>query len=136
MPRNTLSCLFLAAIMLGLAACDAFPRTTPPDPPAPSQTRVVRLTLDPDTVAFGDTVLTHVVIEDSLDTRFRYEWGSDRSQLVPVDGQLNGPRVRFIPPRLRADSGEVRNITSSVWITNDVPGTRSVTYSFSIPVQH
>ena len=136
MPRNTLSCLFLAAIMLGLAACDAFPRTTPPDPPSPSQTRVVRLTLDPDTVAFGDTVLIHVVIEDSLDTPFRYEWGAQESRLVQVDGRLDGPRIRYVPPGLGAQPGEVRNITSSVWITNNVPGTRSVTYPFSIPVQY
>ena len=128
--------LLLPTLALALAACDTFPKTTPPDPPRPAQTSVVRLTLDPDTVAVGDTTLIHVVIEDSLDTRFRYYWGSQESRLVPVDGRLDGPRVRYVPPRLRADSGEVRNVTSSVIITNGVQGSRSVTYSFSIPVQH
>ena len=128
--------LLIPLLAFVLAACDVGVNTTPPDPPRPAQTRVVRLTLDPDTVAVGDTTLIHVVIEDSLDTRFRYYWGGQESRLYPVNGRLDGPRVRYVPPRLRAEPGEVRNVISSVGITNDVPGTRSVVYSFSIPVLH
>ena len=101
----------LLLLTLALAACDTFPKTTPPDPPRPSQTRVVRLTLDPDTVAVGDTTLIHVVIEDSLDTRFRYEWIGN---VVPVDGRINGPRVRWVAPQITASPGEVHNIPGSV----------------------
>lgn len=131
-PISRACCLVVALAML--AACDIGVTTTPPDPPSPSQTRVVRLTLDPDTVAVGDTTLIHVVIEDSLDTQFRYEWDMPVSQLLPVDGSLDGPRIRFVVPPLGGTPGEVLTITSSVKITNDVPGTRSVTHSFAIPV--
>ena len=107
---------------------------TPPDPPSPAQTRVVRLTLDPDTVAVGDTTLIHVVIEDSLDTRFRYVWGMPSELMLPVDGRLDGPRVGVIVPRTSTDSGRVVPAGTLVRITNDVPGTRSVVYAFDIPI--
>ena len=128
----TLRSLLLASALATFAACDIGVTTTPPDPPTPSQTRVVRLTLDPDTVAVGDTTLIHVVIEDSLDTRFRYEWGMPNT--LPVDGRLDGPRIRFVAPRVSEDSGLVMNVPSLVRITNDVPGTRAVTHAFAVPI--
>ena len=94
----------------------------------------MRLTLDPDTVAVGDTTLIHVVIEDSLDTRFRYDWSLHEEHILPVDGRLDGPRIRFVAPRGSPDSGRVTHVVSSVWVTNGVQGTRSVTYSYSIPI--
>ena len=73
---RVLSLPLVVAFFATLAACDGLgpPASIPPGPPPAAQTRVVRLTLDPDTVAVGDTTLIHVVIEDSLDTRFRYLW--------------------------------------------------------------
>ena len=121
-------------MLSALAACDVGPVTTPPDPPAPAQTRVVRLTLSPDTVAVGDTTLIHVVIKDSLDARFRYEWGIDRSYRLPVDGRLDGSQIRFIAPRVSSDTGLVMHVPTLVRITNDVRGTRAVVHAFSIPI--
>ena len=124
--------LALSVMLSALAACDVGPVTTPLDPPTPAQTRVVRLTLDPDTVAVGDTTLIHVVIEDSLDARFRYEWGMPNT--LPVDGRLDGPQIRFVAPRVSEDTGLVLSVSSGVRITNDIPGTRAVVHSFSIPI--
>ena len=122
------------AALLALAACDTIGPgpSPPPGPPPPAQTRVVRLTLDPDTVAVGDTTLIHVVIRDSLDARFRYLWGMFNT--LPVDGRTDGPRIRFVAPRTSTDSGRLVGAGASVTITNDVPGTRPVRYSFSIPI--
>ena len=130
--------LFALPLAAGLAltACDVGVTTPPPAPPSPTQTRVVRLTLDPDTVVVGDTTLIHAVIEDSLDTSFRYEWGIRENLLLPVGGRLDGPRIRFVAPRTSQDSGRVVPAISSVRTTNDVPGTRGVTYSFAIPIRN
>ncbi|OZC04430.1 hypothetical protein [Rubricoccus marinus] len=124
--------LFLAA---ALVACDIGPpATAPPSTGGGPQTRVVRLTLDPDTVAVGDTTLIHVVITDSLDTSFRYLWGMPYT--LPVEGRSDGPKVRFIAPRTSDVPGRVSSAGASVRITNDAPGTRSVVYSFSIPIRN
>ena len=125
---------FLIPAVLLLAACDVGVEAIPPREPSPPQTRVVRLTLDPDTVAVGDTTLITVVIEDSLDARFRYEWGMPRESMLPVVGRLDGPHVRVIAPRTSQDAGRVVNAGSLVRITNDVPGTRSVVHAFDIPI--
>ena len=134
--KRLLALALVGGYFAAFAGCDSIgpPPLVPPGPPSPAQTRVVRLTLDPDTVLARDTVLVHVVIEDSLDTRFRYLWGMDRASLLPVDGRIDGPRVRHIAPRTSDEAGRVVNAGSSVIITNEVPGTRAVTYSFSIPI--
>ena len=127
------------AAALALAACDVSlgpPPSTPPDPPAPLQTRVERVELSPDTVAVGDTVLIHVVIRDSLDTSFRYIWGMPRKSMIPVDGRLDGPRVRVVAPRTSEVPGRVVPAGTSVYVTNGVQGSRGVTYSFSIPIRN
>ena len=124
--------LFLAA---ALVACDIGPpATAPPSTGGGPQTRVVRLTLDPDTVAVGDTTPIHVVIEDSLDTRYRYVWLMPNT--LPVDGRTDGPRIQLVAPRTSDVPGRVSSAGASVRITNDVPGTRSVVYSFSIPIRN
>lgn len=118
-----------------LAACDVGPPYSPPPGPGPApQTRVVGVRLSPDTVAALDTVLIHVLIEDSLDTRFRFLWGMPNT--LPVDGRLDGLRIRHIAPRTSTTPGLVSPAGSSVIITNDVPGSSAVTHSFSIPVRN
>ncbi|MEL6616649.1 MAG: hypothetical protein AAFQ43_12980 [Bacteroidota bacterium] len=134
MTRTLLLPLFATVGLL--VACDTGITTTPPGPGPAPQTRVIGVRLDPDTVAALDTVLIHVLIEDSLDTRFRYLWGFDRSFVLPVDGRLDGPRIRFIAPRTSTTPGRVANTVTSVTITNDVPGTRPVRHSFSIPIRN
>ena len=70
-----LSLLLTVGLLACLAACDSIGVNTRPPGPGPApQTRVLRLTLDPDTVVVGDTTLITVAIEDSLDARFRYDW--------------------------------------------------------------
>ena len=128
--------------LLALAACDlAALDSPPPAPPPPVQTYVLGVRLHPDTVAVGDTLLIHAVIRDSLDARFRFNWSGltnpySEWRYLPVDGQRDGPRVRFIVPDIGGEPGEVVGMTSGVRVDNEVPGTRPISYPFNIPVQH
>ena len=92
------------------------------------------MTLDPDTVAVGDTTLIHVVVEDSLDAGLRFIWSMPEAWLVPVDGGLEGPRVRFVAQPTGRGPGEVEPASGGVGITDDLPRTRSVDIVFDIPV--
>ncbi len=74
------------------------------------QTNILGVHLTRDSVAVGDTVYIHCVIEDSLDTSFEFAWNIRGSQ-VPVDGRTDGARIGWIatttPIRLAAGEGEM-----------------------------
>ena len=131
---------FALAVCAALVACDGL-GSPPPGPPPPLQTRILEIRLEPDTVAAADTVLMHAVIEDSLDTSFRYEWdgvGTSHNdwRYLPVDGRRDGPRVRFIAPEFSNSPGEVVNVVNGVRVDNDEPGTRPQYKTFYVPVQN
>ncbi len=62
--------LSLSLVVL-VAGCDY---TQEGGEPTAGQTRILRIEQQPSPVAVGETVTFRVVIEDSLDTRFRYYW--------------------------------------------------------------
>lgn len=134
MTSSRVSLLALLLLAATLTGCDGPPFGTPPDPEPPPQTEILEIRLDPDTVAVGDTVLIHVVIRDSLDTRFVYEWGLDEDRVVPVDGTTMGPKIRYIAPRSSDVSGEVDPIRRSVEIDNGSTDSTKVVESFRIPI--
>ena len=49
--------------------------STAPDPSPPLQTRILQVKVEPNPVAMGDTATFTCIIADSLDKRFRFEWG-------------------------------------------------------------
>ena len=79
MRRNlilTLACCFALASALLVAACDI--TGTGGDNPGndlrPLQTQILRVKMDPDPVAVGDTVRFTCVIKDSLNAQFTFYW--------------------------------------------------------------
>lgn len=123
---------FALALCTTLVACDGFGPSPPPEPPPPPLTRVVALRFDPDTVAVADTMLIHVVVEDSLNDGLTYDW--QMGPIIPVDGRTNGPRIGWIAQPTGGQPGEVKTVVGSVLIRSDVPGSRILSYVFSIPV--
>ena len=67
----TLFLVLTALLLVGLLhGC-----STAPDPEPPLQTLILGVTVDPNPVAIGDTATFTCIIEDSLDKRFKFEWG-------------------------------------------------------------
>jgi hypothetical protein len=56
--------------------------STAPDPSPPLQTRILQVKVEPNPVTMGDTATFTCIIADSLDERFRFEWG------IAGDGSL------------------------------------------------
>ena len=99
----------LVTLAFLLAGCDiSVGETEPPDPDPPAQTEIVRIEVIPNPVAAGDTALFRAIIEDSLDTRFRYSWTGD------------GGRFAGVEPRFRSVTVDTNSIR---WIAPREPGT-------------
>ena len=71
----TLFCGFALTSVLLVAGCDSWPGGENPgeEEPVP-QTRILRVEVDPDTVAVGDTARFTCIIADSLNERFVFKW--------------------------------------------------------------
>ena len=106
-----------SALLLLAVGCD-FGEQGPPDPIPPVQTEIVRIEVIPSPVAAGDTALFRAVIEDSLDTRFRFFWSKDSGRFVRGDDRdfvavTDTNSVRWVAPQspgvynqaVRADNG-------------------------------
>ena len=78
MKRNlilTLFCGFALTSVLLVAGCDSWPGGENPGEGEPvPQTRILRVEVDPDTVAVGDTARFTCIIADSTDERFVFKW--------------------------------------------------------------
>lgn len=103
-----------------------------PEPDSIPQTKVLSIELYPDTVAVGDTVLIHCIIEDSLDSRFKFYWGFGSP--IPVNGTINGSKIRFKAKRTSDIPGVVEDVSTVVRVDNDSEDSLSVTEVFRIPI--
>jgi len=65
---KSLTAFLLAVLFLGVSC------TTSPEIQPPSQTRILRVEVEPNPVMVGDTATFTCIIEDSLDERFRFAW--------------------------------------------------------------
>ena len=78
MKRNailTLFCCFALTSVLLVAGCDiSGPGGDNPGGEDKPQTRILRVEVEPEPVAVGDTVRFTCVIADSLDERFSFSW--------------------------------------------------------------
>lgn len=88
----------------------------------------------PSPVAVGDTVTLKAVIRDSLDERFRFEWGLP--DLIPVDGSTSGPVVRWKATRTSDTPGEITSVIASVEIDNGSRDSIPPVMAFQIPVRN
>jgi hypothetical protein len=77
--------LLTAAFLLG--GCD-WPGSEPEEPVA-NQTRILRVEVEPNPVAVGDTATFTCVIEDSTDERFRFIWFLEAPTRVTEENQID-----------------------------------------------
>ena len=71
----TLACCFALMSVLLVAGCDSWPGGENPGETDPvPQTRILRVEVEPDTVAVGDTARFTCIIADSLNERFVFKW--------------------------------------------------------------
>lgn len=124
--------LFLVGLFVITGINNCTLGTTDPDPVP--QTKVLSIELYPDTVAVGDTVLIHVSIEDSLDTRFRFYWGFPEEEQIPVNGTIYSNKIKWITKSTSQISGEVKTANTGVRIDNGSIDSLSVTELFEIPI--
>ncbi len=61
----------------------------------PYQTRILKVLVQPDTVAQGDTTRITCVIKDSLDKRFIFVWQFDMEKPINVRDTVWAPKVEF-----------------------------------------
>ena len=105
---------FACALALLHMGCNAIPENEPPDPDPPAQTEIVRVEVMPNPVAAGDTALFRAILEDSLDSRFKYTWHRDAGRFVGADSQFrfvdtDTNSIFWIAPQ---EPGEYRNSIS------------------------
>ncbi|MEQ9308254.1 MAG: hypothetical protein RLN90_02300 [Balneolaceae bacterium] len=107
-------------LVLLLSGCDiSFPGSAG-DPEPIFQTTILSINFSPDTLIVGDTLTIHCLISDSLDERFKFNWnlGSDRT--LPVNGVLDGNKIRWRSKEndLNGFVGEVVLFSGSVEVVN------------------
>jgi hypothetical protein len=82
--RHILSlCAALLTAVFLLVGCD-WPGSEPEDPVA-NQTRILRVEVEPNPVAVGDTATFTCIIEDSTDERFRFRWHIEGEPTITTD---------------------------------------------------
>lgn len=130
MTKSKIVYIYITFIVLIYGACTL--GTTDPDPIP--QTEVLAVYLYPDTVAVGDTVLIHVLIKDSLDTRFKFYWAFPNAELIPVGGIVTGSKIKWQAKATSVVPGEVEDALSGVRIDNGSLDSLSITEVFRIPI--
>jgi hypothetical protein len=128
--------IFSLLIISGIGACDIY-SDGGGDKEQPPQTRIIDVLVEPDTVAPGDTASFTCVIEDSLDTRFKFYWYVDTGQILdaelfddnPVVYETNVNDVLWVAPQ------ELGFNSFSVRVNNGAEDSVSVKTSFVIVVE-
>jgi hypothetical protein len=126
--------LWCSVVAITLMASDCSLGT--PDPEPIPQTRILEIRLTPDTVAVGDTVLIHCVIEDSLDSRFEFYWGFPQDDQIPVNRTIFGDKIKWKAKSTSDDSGKVVSASTTVRVDNGSEDSTFVIGSFEIPVKN
>jgi len=88
LSRHVLSlCAALLTAVLLLWGCDWTGRE--PEEPVANQTGILRIEVEPNPVAVGDTATFTRIIEDSTDERFRFIWFLEAPTRVTEDNQID-----------------------------------------------
>jgi hypothetical protein len=86
--RHVLSlCAALLTALSLLGGCD-WPGSEP-EQPVPEQTEILRVEVEPNPVAVGDTATFTCIIEDSTDERFRFIWFLEAPTRVTEENQID-----------------------------------------------
>jgi|AntRauTorcE11898_2_1112593.scaffolds.fasta_scaffold35696_2 hypothetical protein len=128
----TVKSFFIYCAILGFIVSDCSLGT--PDGPLIPQTEIIEINLTPDTVAAGDTVLIHGIIEDSLDNRFTYYWGFPEDEKIPVNGTIFGPKIKWKAKATSDTTGKVVDASTTLRVDNGSQDSVSVTEGFRIPI--
>ncbi|WP_457653038.1 hypothetical protein [Rhodocaloribacter sp.] len=116
-----------SAALLALSGCGF---VDDPDVPEekPLQTRILAVRVEPDPVAAGDTARFTCIIEDSLDTRFRFRW--------ILSGPGGGARVTEVNylDWVAPEVPDTTTFTHGVEVDNGSPDSASVIKSFKVTV--
>ncbi|SMO94182.1 hypothetical protein [Gracilimonas mengyeensis] len=108
-----------------------------PEPTYDYQTEILEVNVTPDTVVVGDTVLFHCVIEDSLDPSFKFNWISiPEEDLIPVNGKVNGPKVKWQAEPYAGSPGENVRVRFTVIVDNGDESKDQPTETFYFYIQH
>ncbi len=124
----------LSVLILGLVMANQECGSPDPDPVFDYQTEFVDIIVTPDTVAVGDTILVHAIIEDSLDTRFKFNW--TMKKLIPVNGKIDGPMIKWEAIRYTNNQGEVVRTSFAVEADNGDVTKDAPIRQFDIYIQH
>lgn len=105
-----------------------------PDPVFDYQTEFVDIIVTPDTVAVGDTVLVHAIIEDSLNNQFKFDWSF--TDPIPVNGVIDGNKIRWKATKHTNNTGSIIRIRPAVKADNGDTSKDSPIQQFDIYIQH
>jgi len=104
------------------------------DTTKPPQTRILRIDMTPDTVVSRDTMLIHCVIQDSLDTRFKFNWllGTDT---LAVNGTVIGSYINYVAPSFNnMKKGTIFIVSGTVGVDNGSSDSNVVIGNINIPI--
>lgn len=107
-------------LCISFSSCDlSFPGSAG-DPEPVFQTTILSISFSPDTLIVGDTLTIHCLISDSLDKRFKFNWNLEADRKIPVNGVLDGNKIRWRSKEndLNGFVGEVKFFSRSVEVVN------------------
>ena len=124
----------LSVLILGLVMANQECGSPDPDPVFDYQTEFVDIIVTPDTVAVGDTVLVHAIIEDSLDDRFKFNWRFNEP--IPVHGTTMGPYIKWKVKPYAGEPGDTVKAGFSVAADNGDTSKDAPVRTFDIYIIH
>lgn len=131
--RQSLVC-FLTLSIFFIITCDIQFGGGKGDPVPIPQTTVLEIRMTPDTVAVNDTLLIECIIKDSLDSRFKFDWRLNDFRLEPVEGKLDGNKIKWIAKNLNFQS-DTFQLFGSVIIDNGSKDSVEVRETISIIIK-
>ncbi|MEO1021765.1 MAG: hypothetical protein AAFW89_04425 [Bacteroidota bacterium] len=126
--------VFLYGTVLFLIATAGTCEGPDPDIEFNPQTEILEVRQVPDTVAVGDTVTLTCMIRDSLDTRFKFNWGF--ANPIPVNGKIDSSVVQWKAIRTSADTSAVVIYRKTVYADNGDQNRIPAAKRFSIYIRN
>jgi len=131
--RTKLVSIFTLLSIIVLA-CDIQIGSGGGEPVPIPQTKVLEIRMTPDTVAVNDTLLIECIIEDSLDSRFKFDWRLEEFRKEPVEGKLDGNKIKWVAKNLNFQS-DTFQLFGSVIIDNGSKDSIEVRETISIIIK-